>query len=201
MKKRPPKLSTKESLERLFLNEELSYSTKDSSHNKRHSNYYNNAVSDQLEDDSSSDENFKEMLEDYLIDPDRTDKDIDYDDSQKFRYKSPSNNLRNYITRKLLQLDAETNISDSRYSVLDLHGLTREEALKRLDFFIEDAVYQDILAAKIITGKGIHSNKRPVIKEAVEQRLIALKKRGVIKTFSWEKKKKKKSGSIIVFFS
>ena len=82
---------------------------------------------------------------------------------------------------------------------LDLHGTARGEALKGLDLFIENARARGLCFVLIITGKGIHSERGPVLKDAVENRLIMLKKKGHILTFRWEKKKKRKSGSLEVY--
>ncbi len=81
---------------------------------------------------------------------------------------------------------------------LDLHGLTREEALKKVDFFIENSRRWGLKIVRIITGKGLHSTSGPVLKDAVEERIVELKKSGMVSGFKWEKKKKRKSGAIVV---
>ena len=81
---------------------------------------------------------------------------------------------------------------------LDLHGLTRREALGRVENFCRNSRYQGLGLLRIITGKGIHSGTSPVLKDAVESLLVALKKRGIVKAFRWEKRKKAKSGAILV---
>ncbi|HIJ80370.1 MAG TPA: DNA mismatch repair protein MutS [Desulfuromonadales bacterium] len=50
---------------------------------------------------------------------------------------------------------------------LDLHGLTREEALEALPRFLIGARRRGQKAALIITGKGNHSAERPVLQQAV----------------------------------
>ena len=80
---------------------------------------------------------------------------------------------------------------------LDLHGLRREEAIQKLDFFIQDARYRGLRCVKVITGKGLQSLEGPVLKDAVEEKMVILKREGVISHFKWEKKKKTKSGAII----
>jgi len=54
-------------------------------------------------------------------------------------------------------------------------------------------------AVRIIVGKGLHSQAGAVLPDAVEKKIVELKRAGRIATFSWEKKSKRASGSIIVF--
>ncbi len=50
---------------------------------------------------------------------------------------------------------------------LDLHGLTREEALAALPHFLASARHKGQKAALVITGKGINSPGEPVLQQAV----------------------------------
>ena len=50
---------------------------------------------------------------------------------------------------------------------LDLHGLTREEALAALPGFLRSAQNKGQKAVLIITGKGNHSPEEPVLLQAV----------------------------------
>lgn len=50
---------------------------------------------------------------------------------------------------------------------LDLHGLTREEALAALPRFLQSARKKGQQAVLIITGKGNHSAEEPVLQQAV----------------------------------
>jgi len=50
---------------------------------------------------------------------------------------------------------------------LDLHGLTREEALEALPRFLRNAVQKGQKAVLVITGKGNHSPEAPVLHQAV----------------------------------
>lgn len=50
---------------------------------------------------------------------------------------------------------------------LDLHGLTREEALEALPRFLNNARNKGQKAVLIITGKGNHSPEEPVLHQAV----------------------------------
>ncbi len=121
---------------------------------------------------SDEDEPFEALLEDYLIDiPDKIDR---KQEVRKIGFDGP--------------VQAE----------LDLHGLTRTEALERVQYFCENSRHQGLQLLRIITGKGLHSGASPVLKDAVESRLVALKKEGIVKGLRWEKRKKSKSGAILV---
>jgi len=50
---------------------------------------------------------------------------------------------------------------------LDLHGLTREEALNALPGFLLSAQKKGQKAVLVITGKGLHSAEEPVLHQAV----------------------------------
>jgi DNA-nicking Smr family endonuclease len=50
---------------------------------------------------------------------------------------------------------------------LDLHGLTREEALEALAHFLRSAVAYKEKAVLVITGKGLNSPGEPVLQQAV----------------------------------
>lgn len=50
---------------------------------------------------------------------------------------------------------------------LDLHGLTREEALEALPRFLNSARVKGQKAVLVITGKGNHSSEEPVLHQAV----------------------------------
>lgn len=50
---------------------------------------------------------------------------------------------------------------------LDLHGLTREEALTELPRFLRSARQRGQAAALVITGKGNNSPAEPVLQQAV----------------------------------
>jgi len=52
-------------------------------------------------------------------------------------------------------------------AVLDLHGLTREEAWIRLETFIADSVRRGLSKVLVIHGKGSHSDSDPVLKQMV----------------------------------
>ena len=50
---------------------------------------------------------------------------------------------------------------------LDLHGLTRDEALAELQRFLRTARAKGQTAVLVITGKGNHSTTEPVLQQAV----------------------------------
>lgn len=54
---------------------------------------------------------------------------------------------------------------------LDLHGLTRDEAVGRTRSFLAHAARQRWAAVVIVTGKGLHSSAGPILRRAVEQLL------------------------------
>ena len=51
----------------------------------------------------------------------------------------------------------------------DLHGVTRNEALGLLDELFHRAIHDQLRAVCIIHGRGLHSESKPVLKEAVYQ--------------------------------
>jgi len=86
-------------------------------------------------------------------------------------------------------------------SELDLHGATGPEAEVRTQAFISSAYHKHLHSLRIITGKGLHSENSPVLPDVVESTVLELKKKGVIRSFRWEKKDKLKSGAILVFLN
>ncbi len=82
---------------------------------------------------------------------------------------------------------------------LDLHGCHVREALVRVEAFLETAALQGLDAVRIIVGKGLHSQGSAVLPDAVEGKIVELKRRGRVATFSWEKKHKRVSGSLMVY--
>ncbi len=68
----------------------------------------------------------------------------------------PVNRMRQ-LRRGTIRIDYE----------LDLHGLTREEALDHLERFIASAVNRHVKAVLVITGRGNHSEGEPVLQKAV----------------------------------
>lgn len=81
---------------------------------------------------------------------------------------------------------------------LDLHGLTREEALESLENFIAAAHRRDQKAVLVITGKGNNSPGEPVLQAAV---LSWLRERGkgMVAEFTPAPRELGGSGAIVVF--
>jgi len=50
---------------------------------------------------------------------------------------------------------------------VDLHGMTRDEALTRLQQGIEQALQEELRVLCIVHGRGLHSQGKPVLKQAV----------------------------------
>jgi DNA-nicking Smr family endonuclease len=51
----------------------------------------------------------------------------------------------------------------------DLHGMTRDEALSALEQMLESALDEKLRVLCIVHGRGLHSQGKPVLKEAVYQ--------------------------------
>ena len=82
---------------------------------------------------------------------------------------------------------------------IDLHGCHVREALVRVEAFIETAALQGFEAVRIIVGKGLHSQGSAVLPDAVEGKIVDLKRRGRVAAFTWEKKHKRASGALLVY--
>lgn len=54
---------------------------------------------------------------------------------------------------------------------IDLHGLTREEALSRVEFFLGDAHFQGCKLVLVVTGQGRSTGREPVLRVSVEKYL------------------------------
>ena len=54
---------------------------------------------------------------------------------------------------------------------LDLHGLGRETACEKVGYFLDNALYHGQRTVLIITGRGNHSEDRPVLRTSVEEYL------------------------------
>ncbi len=85
--------------------------------------------------------------------------------------------------------------------IIDLHGHTGAEAFAVTDHFIKLSKEQGLQTLQIIVGKGHHSEGDPVIPGIVEQKLLELRKQGIVLEYEWEKKDRRKSGSLKVFLS
>jgi len=81
---------------------------------------------------------------------------------------------------------------------LDLHGLTREEALVALPRFLASARHKGQKAALVITGKGINSPGEPVLQQAVASWLRDAG-RGIVLEFAPAPREMGGSGAYVVF--
>jgi DNA-nicking Smr family endonuclease len=81
---------------------------------------------------------------------------------------------------------------------LDLHGLTRDEALHALPAFLEHAARTGEKAVLVITGKGHHSAGEPVLGQAVASWLRG-DGRGLVLEFVTAPRDMGGSGALVVF--
>jgi DNA-nicking Smr family endonuclease len=81
----------------------------------------------------------------------------DWQDAESARQAAPRR-IRQ-VARGLLKPEAE----------LDLHGLTANEAMAKVRFFLQDARHRRLQTLLIITGMGLHSKDGPVLRQALEK--------------------------------
>ncbi len=81
---------------------------------------------------------------------------------------------------------------------LDLHGLTREEAMEALPRFLHSAQQKGQKAVLVITGKGNHSPEEPVLHQAVASWLRDAG-RGIVLEFAPAPREMGGSGAYVVF--
>ena len=82
---------------------------------------------------------------------------------------------------------------------LDLHGATALQAEQRTDSYIRTAHADGLFTLRIIVGKGLHSEAGAVLPGVVEDRLVRLKRDGLVLSYRWDKGAKRKSGAVIVY--
>jgi DNA-nicking Smr family endonuclease len=70
--------------------------------------------------------------------------------------------------RRMRQLRRGELVPEAR---LDLHGLSREQARRKVLHFLDDARYQGLRTVLVITGKGIGSGAEPVLRAEIERLL------------------------------
>jgi len=80
---------------------------------------------------------------------------------------------------------------------LDLHGMTRDEALDKVRFFLENAHHHGFRVVLIITGKGARSGTGPVLRTAV----LGLLERTQDRVLEWVEAPRQYggSGAVVVF--
>ena len=81
---------------------------------------------------------------------------------------------------------------------LDLHGFLKDEAIRRLEHFIESAVARGLQAVLVITGKGTNSPEGPVLPGAVDTWLRERGK-GKVAEFHPAPRDRGGSGAYVVF--
>lgn len=81
---------------------------------------------------------------------------------------------------------------------LDLHGLTRDEALSALGRFLHSARVAGEKAVLVITGKGVHSSEGPVLNQAVAAWLLEQGK-GSVSEYAPAPREMGGSGAFVVF--
>lgn len=98
-----------------------------------------------------------------------------------FRDELPQVPVQAGVSRRARQLRRGTIIIDYE---LDLHGLSKEEALDALALFIGGAYRRRQQAVLVITGRGNHSPHEPVLKKAVSEWLATKGKLMVVETLA-----------------
>jgi len=81
---------------------------------------------------------------------------------------------------------------------LDLHGLTKDEALDALNSFVKGAYRRGQKAVLVITGRGNHSPDEPVLKSAVDKWLREAGKEMVVEFVS-APRQMGGDGAVVVF--
>ncbi len=96
---------------------------------------------------------------DFLKEVEKLKLDVRFEDQSyaEDEIKALSGNRLRQLKRGIVSLDRQ----------LDLHGLTREEALRSLSDFIDSARRSGEKAVLVITGKGNRSSGPPVLQQAV----------------------------------
>ncbi|WP_320040420.1 Smr/MutS family protein [uncultured Desulfobacter sp.] len=84
---------------------------------------------------------------------------------------------------------------------LDLHGFTAIGAQVKARSFISKAHEQCFFTLRIIVGKGLHSEDRPVLPHVVEDLIKEMKKENIVLSYKWEGVKKSKLGAVLVYLN
>ncbi len=81
---------------------------------------------------------------------------------------------------------------------LDLHGLTRRQAVEKVGFFLQDCVHQGIKTVLLITGRGYGSQEGPILRPAIEEYLDS---EGRVRVAEWGRAPKQYGGegALVVF--
>ncbi len=134
--------------------------------------------------DAANEESFSSLLEESIA---------SVDQQEILSRKYPESDIPDAPARRVSPGDARAE--------LDLHGCHVQEALVRVEAFIDTCTLQGFDAVRIIVGKGLHSQAGAVLPDTVEKKIVDMKRRGRVATFAWEKKYKRSSGSLIVYLA
>lgn len=138
-----------------------------------------------LDDGSSSKAHPEPLEESVVVPPDEPESDrelfleaLDGLETQfSDAWPEPQSSIRTSLPRRMKQLQrGKLRVEAS----LDLHGLSRREALDRTKHFFDNAAFHQLQTLLIVTGKGGHSNDGPVLRSAIEAYLQANSHRAVI---------------------
>ncbi|MEI7511018.1 MAG: Smr/MutS family protein [Candidatus Peregrinibacteria bacterium] len=90
------------------------------------------------------------------------------------------------LTKSLVgELLSEPRAYPQKYEkAIDLHGFTRDEALKKAEWLVRHSQKSHLLRIRIITGKGDSSPNGPVLLPAIRDFLSAEKERSNIARFT-----------------
>jgi DNA-nicking Smr family endonuclease len=86
-------------------------------------------------------------------------------------------------------------------AVLDFHGLGRvsgADVKRETIAFVRDAYEQGLERVRIVTGKGLHSAGRPVVRPQVERTLRSLESEGLVASYRPEKVQRGGDGALFV---
>lgn len=108
--------------------------------------------------------------------------------AEPLQTKTGSGSRMKQLRRGTIRLDYE----------LDLHGLSKDEALDALGSFIKGAYRREQKAVLVITGRGNHSPEEPVLKKAVDNWLREDGKKMVVE-FLAAPREMGGDGALIVF--
>ena len=127
---------------------------------------------------------------DFLQEIERLQLDVKFEDKlpDEDELKPLGGNRLRMLKRGVINLDRQ----------LDLHGLTRDEAVASLERFLRSARLAGEKAVLVITGKGVHSTDGPVLNQAVAAWLRD-QGRNQISEFAPAPQEMGGSGALVVF--
>lgn len=65
-------------------------------------------------------------------------------------------------------------------ATLDLHGVAAADAIRKVEWFLDNAVFHRCRVVRIVTGKGAHSQSGPILRPLVENYLVGPGRRFVV---------------------